>query len=88
MCIVAIAGTFGRVVIANAQTAKPTTEPATVAATGSAPSIPAPVIAPVNGTVDAFQWMTGCWQAKSAHDGATINETWPSPCGGSQMGIG
>ena len=52
------------------------------------PSIPAPVIAPGKNTVDAYPWMVGCWQAKSARDGATINETWLAPRGGTLMGIG
>ena len=73
-------------VAANAQSAAPAAGP--VSASEAAASIPAPVIAPGKNTVDAFQWMTGCWQAKSARDGSTINETWLSPRGGSMLGIG
>ena len=103
MCIGLVATSMLIGMTATAQTATPATpatpttqpaqlmpaaEPGAVPASGSAASIPAPVIAPGKNTVDAFQWMTGCWQAKSARDGSTINETWLSPRGGSLMGIG
>ena len=91
ICIGVAVASMGMGMAANAQAPTPPTsaaDPATVAASGSAASIPAPVIAPGKNTVDAFQWMTGCWQAKSARDGSTINETWLSPRGGSLLGIG
>jgi hypothetical protein len=90
--VVATLLSFGVVLTgpAQAQTASPTPAPAVgaVDATGTSASIPAPVIAPGKNTVDAFQWMTGCWQAKSARDGSTISETWLSPRGGTVLGIG
>ena len=59
------------------------------AAPSAAPStIPAPVIAPGKNTVNAYPWLVGCWQAQSARDGATINESWLAPRGGTVMGIG
>ncbi|MBC7709755.1 MAG: hypothetical protein H7203_06825 [Rhizobacter sp.] len=73
-------------VATNAQSAAPAAGP--VSASEAAASIPALVIAPGKNTVDALQWMTGCWQAKSARDGSTINETWLSPRGGSMLGTG
>jgi Domain of unknown function (DUF6265) len=103
MCIAAAAASIGMVLPAIAQTPAPpkaaapaspsaqpapAAEPAAVPATSSGASIPVPVIAPGKNNVDAFQWMTGCWQAKSARDGSTINETWLSPRGGSMLGIG
>jgi Domain of unknown function (DUF6265) len=57
-------------------------------AVASPAAVPPPVIAPGKNTVDAFPWLVGCWQAKSARDASTINETWLSPRGGSLMGIG
>ncbi len=81
------ASMFG-VMTATAQAPTPAPASGPVSASEAAASIPAPVIAPGKNTVDAFQWMTGCWQAKSARDGATINETWLSPRGGSMLGIG
>jgi Domain of unknown function (DUF6265) len=75
-------------VIVQAQTPPPANPGAAVDATGSSASLPAPVIAPGKNTVDAFPWMAGCWQAKSARDGSTINETWLSARGGSMLGIG
>lgn len=88
MCIgVATASMFVGIA-SNAQAPTPTNEPNAVAATGSAASIPAPVIAPGKNTVDAFPWMAGCWQAKSARDGSTINEAWLAARGGSMLGIG
>ena len=88
MCIGLMAASMWVGVAAHAQA--PTSAPASgpVSASEAAASIPAPVIAPGKNTVDAFQWMTGCWQAKSARDGSTINETWLSPRGGSLLGIG
>lgn len=73
---------------AYAQAASPAPAGGAVDATGSSASLPAPVIAPGKNTVDAFAWMTGCWQAKSARDGSTINETWLATRGGSMLGIG
>lgn len=51
-------------------------------------AVPPPVIALGKNTVDAFPWLVGCWQAKSARDDSTINETWLSPRGGTLMGVG
>ncbi len=51
-------------------------------------SVPPPVIAPGKNNVDAFPWLVGCWQAKSARDNSTINETWLAPRAGTLMGIG
>ena len=75
---------------ASAQTAapKPAAEGVAVSASEAAAALPAPVIAPGKNTVEAFQWMTGCWQAKSARDGSTISETWLAPRGGTVLGIG
>ena len=51
-------------------------------------AIPVPTIAAGKGTVNAFPWMVGCWQATSARDGSTITETWLAPRGGNLLGIG
>ena len=91
ICIGVAAASMCVSITASAQTpAQPTPTPApgAVSASEAAAAVPAPVIAPGKNTVDAFQWMTGCWQAKSARDGSTINETWLSPRGGSLLGIG
>lgn len=77
---------FALSAIAQAQTATP---PAATSPAPAVPSlVPAPSTEPVKGSVDAFDWMVGCWQAQSARDGSTINETWLSPRGGTLMGIG
>jgi hypothetical protein len=52
------------------------------------PPAPIPVISPGKNTVSAYPWMVGCWQAKTARDGATINETWLAPQSGTLMGVG
>ena len=88
ICISVAAAALFVGMAANAQSAAPTPAPGAVSASEAAAAVPAPVIAPGKNTVDAFQWMTGCWQAKSARDGSTINETWLSPRGGSLLGIG
>lgn len=43
---------------------------------------------PAKGSVTRAAWLTGCWSASSARDGATINETWLAPRGGTMMGTG
>lgn len=43
---------------------------------------------PSKGSVSQAAWLTGCWTASSARDGATINETWLAPRGGTMMGTG
>lgn len=44
--------------------------------------------ATVKGSVNQLGWMDGCWQATSARDGSTINETWFSARGGTMIGAG
>ncbi len=88
MCIGVVAASMFVAMAARAQTPTPAPAAGPVSASEAAASVPAPVIAPGKNTVDAFQWMTGCWQAKSARDGSTISETWLSPRGGSMLGIG
>jgi hypothetical protein len=51
-------------------------------------AVPVPVIAEGKGTVNAYSWMVGCWQATSARDGSIITETWLAPRGGNLLGIG
>lgn len=88
--VTGIVATMTVAISASAQTAapKPAAEGVAVSASEAAAAIPAPVIATGKNTVDAFQWMTGCWQAKSARDGSIISETWLSPRAGSMLGIG
>ena len=60
--------------LAQAQTASP---PAATSAAPAVPSlVPVPSAVPEKASVDAFGWIVGCWQAQSARDGSTINETW------------
>ena len=40
------------------------------------------------GSVNQIHWLAGCWQGTSSRDGATINEMWFAPRGGSAMGVG
>ena len=40
------------------------------------------------GSVNQINWLAGCWQGTSSRDGATINEMWFAPRGGSAMGVG
>jgi Domain of unknown function (DUF6265) len=65
-----------------------TPAPAGASVPAGATARPAPVVAAGKNTVDAYGWLVGCWQAKAARDGSTINEIWLSPRGGSLMGIG
>ena len=89
MGIAAVAASIAVAMAASAQTAAPAPAAGVaVSASEAAAALPAPSIAPGKNTVDAFQWMTGCWQAKSARDGSTISETWLSPRAGSMLGIG
>ena len=63
---------------------------ALLAATTAAqvPQVPIAPAVPAKGTVNQLNWLAGCWQGRSARDGATINEAWFSPRGGTLMGLG
>jgi hypothetical protein len=70
------------VTFAHAQT------PAAAPAPANAPAAVAIAASAVKGAVDTFPWIVGCWQAESARNGSTMNETWLAPHGGTLMGIG
>ena len=80
---------LAQAVVATAQTAAPPGTPL-IADGGAAPAsgIPALVIEPGKNTVNAMQWISGCWQSISTRDGSTSNEIWLSPRAGTALGMG